>query len=85
MYILGGFLFPILLLPDWSNPLSYVLAPYWAARVLHATSSGSATLSDILLSWGMMLVLSGIYMAASYRLFRIVLHRARVEATLSMM
>jgi len=85
MYILGGFLFPILLLPDWSNPLSYVLAPYWAARVLHATSSGGATPSDILLSWGMMLILSAIYLAASYRLFRVVLHRARVEATLSMM
>jgi ABC-2 type transport system permease protein len=85
MYILGGFLFPILLLPDWSNPLSYVLAPYWAARALHATSSGAASLSNILLSWGMMLLLSAIYLAASYRLFRIVLHRARVEATLSMM
>jgi ABC-2 type transport system permease protein len=85
MYILGGFLFPILLLPDWSTPLSYALAPYWAARVLHATSSGGATLPDILLSWGMMLLLSAIYLAASYRLFRIVLHRARVEATLSLM
>ena len=85
MYILGGFLFPILLLPEWSNPFSYALAPYWAARVLHATSRGGATLADILLSWGMMLVLSGIYVAASYRLFGIVLHRARVEATLSMM
>ncbi|HUS70890.1 MAG TPA: ABC transporter permease [Anaerolineae bacterium] len=85
MYILGGFLFPILLLPGWSNPLSYVLAPYWAARVLHATSSGGATLADILLSWTMMLILGGIYVGASYRLFRIVLRRARVDATLSLM
>jgi ABC-2 type transport system permease protein len=85
MYILGGFLFPILLLPGWSNPLSYVLAPYWAARVLHATSSGAGATGDILLSWGMMLILGIIYIAASYRLFKIVLHRARVDATLSMM
>jgi ABC-2 type transport system permease protein len=85
MYILGGFLFPILLLPGWSNPLSYVLAPYWAARVLHATSSGGATLPDILLSWTMMLVLSCLYIGASYRLFKIVLRRARVDATLSLM
>jgi ABC-2 type transport system permease protein len=85
MYILGGFLFPILLLPGWSNPLSYVLAPYWAARVLHATSSGAATTGDILLSWGMMLILGITYIAASYRLFKIVLYRARVDATLSMM
>jgi ABC-2 type transport system permease protein len=85
MYILGGFLFPILLLPGWSNPLSYVLAPYWAARVLHATSSGVATPADILLSWTMMLLLGSLYVAASYRLFKVVLHRARVDATLSLM
>ena len=85
MYILGGFLFPILLLPGWSNPLSYLLAPYWAARVLHTTSSGVATPGDILLSWGMMLILGSVYIAASYRLFKIVLHRARVDATLSLM
>jgi len=85
MYILGGFLFPILMLPDWTNPVSYMLAPYWAARVLHATSRGGATLPEILLSWGMMLLLAGIYMVISYRLFRIVLHRARVDATLSLM
>jgi ABC-2 type transport system permease protein len=85
MYILGGFLFPILLLPGWSNPLSYVLAPYWAARVLHATSSGVGTAGDILLSWAMMLILGVLYIAASYRLFKIVLYRARVDATLSMM
>lgn len=85
MYILGGFLFPILLLPGWSNPFSYVLAPYWAARVLHATSSGAGTIGEILLSWAMMLILGVLYIAASYRLFKIVLHRARVEATLSMM
>lgn len=85
MYILGGFLFPILLLPGWTNPVSYILAPYWAARVLHATSSGGAALPEILLSWGMMLLLGAVYIAVAYRLFKIVLHRARVDATLSLM
>ena len=85
MYILGGFLFPILLLPGWSNPLSYVLAPYWAARALHAASSGRAALPEMLLCWGMMLLLGATYILISYRLFKIVLHRARVDATLSMM
>lgn len=85
MYILGGFLFPILMLPGWTNPISYLLTPYWAARVLHATSGGGAALSEILLSLAMMLLLAGIYMVVSYRLFKIVLHRARVDATLSLM
>jgi ABC-2 type transport system permease protein len=85
MYILGGFLFPILMLPGWTTPLSYLLTPYWAARVLHAASSGGATLSEMLLSWGMMLLLGSVYMVISYRLFKIVLHKARVDATLSLM
>jgi ABC-2 type transport system permease protein len=85
MYILGGFLFPILLLPGWSTPLSYVLAPYWSARILHATSSGGATPGDMLLSWGMMIILGSLYMVASYHLFKIVLRKARIDATLSLM
>jgi ABC-2 type transport system permease protein len=85
MYILGGFLFPILMLPGWVNPLSYCLTPYWAARVLHATSRGGAAMSEILLSWGMMLLLGVIYIVISYRLFKIVLRRARVDGTLSLM
>jgi ABC-2 type transport system permease protein len=85
MYILGGFLFPILMLPGWANPVSYVLTPYWAARALHATSSGGAALPELLLSWGMMLLLGATYIIVSYRLFKIVLHRARVDATLSLM
>jgi ABC-2 type transport system permease protein len=85
MYILGGFLFPILLLPGWSTPLSYVLAPYWSARILHATSGGGATPGDILLSWGMMILLGSLYMVASYHLFKIVLRKARIDATLSLM
>ncbi len=85
MYILGGFLFPILLLPGWTTPISYILTPYWAARILHATSSGGVAISETLLCWGMMLVLGAGYLTISYRLFKIVLHRARVDATLSLM
>jgi ABC-2 type transport system permease protein len=40
IYMLCGFLFPVALLPNWTTPLSYSLAPYWAARALHASSSG---------------------------------------------
>jgi ABC-2 type transport system permease protein len=84
MYILAGFLFPIALLPGWTTPLSYALAPYWAARALHASSSGGATAGDVLLSWGMMLGFSIVYLAISGGLFRLMVHRARVDATLSL-
>lgn len=84
VYILSGFLFPIALLPGWTTPLSYLLPPYWAARALHATSSGGAGFDEILLSWGMMLLFSAIYFLIASRLFRRMLVKARTDATLDM-
>lgn len=81
VYILGGFLFPIALLPGWTTPVSYVLAPYWAARALHITSSGG-DFNELLVCWGMMLLLGVIYVAISGRLFKVMMRRARIQATL---
>jgi ABC-2 type transport system permease protein len=82
VYILCGFLFPIALLPDWTTPLSYLLAPYWAARALHGSSSGGVAFSEIVLSWGMMLLFSLVYLVLSRWLFRVMMRKARIDATL---
>jgi len=82
MYILAGFLFPILLLPGWTTPLSYILPPYWAAVALHGTSTANAPLQQTLFAWGMMLVFSVIDLLIAKRLFKIMLYKARVDATL---
>jgi ABC-2 type transport system permease protein len=84
MYILGGFLFPVLLLPAWTTPLSYILAPFWAARALHATSSGGVPLSQVFVSWGLLIAFSVAYWFISAWLFRVLLRRAREEATLGL-
>jgi ABC-2 type transport system permease protein len=84
VYILAGFLFPIALLPGWTTPISYLLAPYWAAQALHLTSSGVGTTSELALSWGMLLLFSAIYVVISRVLFRAMLRKARIEATLGM-
>jgi len=84
MYILGGFLFPVLLLPVWTTPLSYVLAPYWAARALHASSSGGLPPSEVFIIWGLLVAFSVIYWFVSAWLFRVLLRRAREEATLGL-
>ncbi len=84
IYMLCGFLFPIALLPGWSTPLSYILGPYWAARALHGTATGGASLDEVLISWGMMLGLSLIYLLLSGRLMDLMLKRARADATLRM-
>jgi ABC-2 type transport system permease protein len=84
VYILGGFLFPIALLPGWTTPFSYLLAPYWAARALQAASVGAGTFEEMALNWGMMLFFSIIYIITSRSLFLFVLRKARVDATLGM-
>jgi ABC-2 type transport system permease protein len=84
VYILAGFLFPIALLPGWTTPLSYLLAPYWAARALHITSSLQGGSVDVLACWGMMVVLAAVYLLIARRLFRLTLQRARQDASLGM-
>jgi ABC-2 type transport system permease protein len=84
VYVLCGFLFPIALLPGWTTPLSYILPPYWAAVALHATSSGGTPLSQTVFAWGMMLLFSIIDVLIASRLFRLMLYKARADATLGM-
>jgi ABC-2 type transport system permease protein len=84
VYILCGFIFPIAMLPGWTTPISYLLPPYWAARALHATSSGGVGLQQTLISWGLMLLFSVIYLLVASRLFQAMIHKARVDATLDM-
>ena len=82
VYILAGFLFPVLLLPGWTTPISYILPPYWAAIALHGTSTANAPVQGTLFAWGMMAVLGIIYWFVASRLFKFMLYKARVDATL---
>ena len=84
IYVLGGFLFPIALLPGWTTPISYLLPPYWAAVALHGTSTGGASLNQTLFAWGMMLLFSLIDLLIASRLFKLMLYKARADATLGM-
>lgn len=84
IYVLCGFLFPIALLPGWTTPVSYLLPPYWAAVALHGTSTGGASLNQTLFAWGMMLLFSLIDVLIASRLFKLMLYKARTDATLGM-
>jgi ABC-2 type transport system permease protein len=84
VYVMCGFLFPIALLPGWTTPISYLLPPYWAAVALHGTSTGGASFNETLVAWGMMLFFSLIYLLIASRLFKLMLYKARADATLGM-
>jgi ABC-2 type transport system permease protein len=82
VFILAGFLFPILLLPNWTTPISYLLPPYWAAVALHGTSTGNAPTEATLFAWGMLILFSILDLLIAGRLFKVMLYKARVDATL---
>ena len=82
VYILCGFLFPIVLLPGWTTPLSYILSPYWAALALHGASQGTLSPEQIWGVLGLLVLFSLIYIFASGRLYRVILRKARADATL---
>ncbi len=82
IYILCGFLFPVALLPGWTTPLSYILSPYWAANALHGAARGNVPDSEILFSLAVLVVFCIIYLVLSRWLYKIVLRKARVDATL---
>ena len=84
VYVLCGFLFPVALLPGWTTPISYLFPPYWAAVALHGTSTGGAPLNETLFAWGMMLLFSLVDFLIASRLFKLMLYKARVDATLGM-
>lgn len=83
VYILSGFLFPIALLPGWTTPLSYILPTYWAAQAAHLSAEGGAP-EGVYFAWGMLILFAVIDLAISGHLFRLVLRKARVDATLGM-
>ena len=84
VYVLCGFLFPITMLPGWTTPISYLLPPYWAAAALHGTSTAGIPFSQVLTSWGMMVLFSILDLLVASRLFKLMLYKARADATLGM-
>ena len=84
VYVLCGFMFPIALLPGWTTPVSYLLPPYWAAVALHGTSTGGASFNQTLFAWGMIVLFSIVDLVVGSRLFKLMLYKARADATLGL-
>ena len=82
IYILCGFLFPVLLLPGWLRPVSYALPPYWAVRSLQGASLGDLPKGEVVQIWLLLLVTSALMLGLAVLLFRLFLNRARRRGTL---
>ncbi len=80
VWLIGGFLVPLVLLPDWVRPISWVLAPTWGMNAIRESALGGTPWPDLALclALGVGYVMLGVLMLDR------VLGAARKRATLSL-
>jgi ABC-2 type transport system permease protein len=80
VWLIGGFLVPLVLLPDWVRPISWVLAPTWGMNAIRESALGGTPWPDLALC----LALGVGYVTLGVLTLDRVLGAARKRATLSL-
>jgi len=81
IYILCGVVFPVEILPGFIQPISYILSPTWAVKVLRLAVVGGP-LNDVRYYLIGLVSVTVIYIVISALSFKLIDKRARVNATL---
>lgn len=82
IYIIGGFLFPISLLPDALAVLARALPPYWIARTTYGAAHGD--LAELGVGWLIEVVYAVASLMLALVLFRVAVVRARRDGSLAL-
>lgn len=82
IFILCGFVFPIDILPSFIRPISYILSPTWAVKLLRESSLGITNFAAFYTELGILLVICAAYLIVSKLLFMKIDKRTRIDATL---
>jgi ABC-2 type transport system permease protein len=80
VWLIGGFLVPLVLLPDWVRPISWALAPTWGMNAIRESSLGGSPLPDLAIC----LALGTAYVTLGILVLDRVLGAARRRAALSL-
>jgi ABC-type polysaccharide/polyol phosphate export permease len=81
VWVATGLLFPIALLPDWVQPVSWLLAPKWGIEAIrHAATGGGAVWFPI----AMCFVTGAAYLLLAALFLRVFEREARARATLAL-
>jgi ABC-2 type transport system permease protein len=80
VWLIGGFLVPLVLLPEWVRPISWALAPTWGMNAIREASLGGSPLPDLLLC----LALGTVYVALGIAMLERVLGAARKRGALAL-
>jgi ABC-2 type transport system permease protein len=79
VFILGGLLLPLEMLPAFAQVVAYGLSLYWGGSLARAAAAGAATDP---LAWAMLAATTATYAAVALAAFRTVMRRARELGTL---
>ena len=82
IYILCGVVFPVSVLPEWMQKLSYVLAPTWAVQLLRDSVNGITNRESFITKFLILFGISLLYFLLACFLFKVVERRVRVTASL---
>ena len=80
IWLVTGLLVPLALLPGWSHPLAWVLAPTWGIQAVRAASLGGDVGFPLLMSG----ILGVVYLGVGIVLLRVFERMARASATLGL-
>jgi ABC-2 type transport system permease protein len=80
VWLIGGFLVPLALFPNWVRPISWALAPTWGMAAIREAALGGSPLDDLLACLGLGVLNIGLGILLTDR----VLYSARVRASLSL-
>jgi len=80
IWVVTGLLFSLSLLPGWTRPLSYVLAPTWGVQAIREAALGGSPGFDI----AMCFVLGAVYLVIGHFCLRYFERLARERATLAL-
>lgn len=82
IFILCGFVFPIDMLPSFVRPLSYILSPTWAIKILRESSLGINNFAVFYREMSILCFICIIYLLISKLLFFKIDKLTRINATL---
>lgn len=82
IFIIGGFVFPVSMLPAIIKPISYIFSPMWAIEILKESAAGIIDMKMYFIKAALLISISLIYIIISRFLFKKIDKKTRIEGTL---
>lgn len=82
IYILSGMVFPVEMLPGWLHPVSYILSPTWAVRILRLSIEGNDSNSVYYYYIAVLSAITLMYFIFANVLFNAIDKKTRIDASI---